>query len=153
MTPFPNNKNLCTEERQKIIVSTDNGSRNPSRHIANNVDGDVVYHYSVEDDLIKEDGQKRCDYILLNTEKHNAYLIELKGSKVLEAKEQILQSERILRNYMEGYRFLYRIIYRTGTHDVTANQILRWKEACQKESRKGGPPKLVIKQMEHVEII
>lgn len=153
MTPFPNNKNLCTEERQKIIVSTDNGSHNPSRHIAHNVDGDIVYRYSVEGDLINGDGQKRCDYLLLNKEKQNAYLIELKGSKVIEAREQILQSERVIRDYLKGYRFLYRIIYRTGTHDVAANQIIRWKEVCQKETGKGVPPKLVIKQKEYTEDI
>ena len=74
--PLKGITSLCSKYAMQI-VSKDKG--NPQYHRAKNkIDGNVIKAGS------------RCDYLLLNEESRMAYLIELKGSDLVKAAEDIL---------------------------------------------------------------
>lgn len=52
----------------------------------------------------------RCDYLLMNETKKVAYLIELKGSDLVKAAEQLENTEKMLRQELFGYSLRYRIV-------------------------------------------
>lgn len=72
---------LC-ELRQRIIVSRDEGQAR--EHRAQNVDGCRVSHYKIDGTVIR-DASKRCDFLLMNDDLSDAYLIELKGTNIEDA--------------------------------------------------------------------
>lgn len=118
--------NLCKNDSHKaIIVSRDKGSK--CSHTANNVDGDEVKHFQVDGDVIKDKTINKCDFLLLNTVKKNAYFIELKGSDIRHAIIQVENTKELLTSQLKGYNYLYRIVYKSGTHDLQSNEVIKWK--------------------------
>lgn len=97
---------LCKDEHQAIIVSKDNGTSR--RHIAHNIDKDMVGHYRVDGKIITSG--RKCDFLLLNETKKDAYLIELKGKSLEDAAEQLERSELLLHPYLKAYSVHYRIV-------------------------------------------
>ena len=119
------------DKYQKIIVSQDPGSK--PKHIAENIDSSEVYQYRVDGYLI-QDG-KRCDFLLLNKSKASIYYIELKGSNLETAVEQIETSELELNRkfqqdldiYVKAY---YRVVLnKVCTHQLDSNKVKRFKQA------------------------
>ncbi len=104
------------DERQKIIVSRDTGSK--CMHRANNIKRCLVRQYQIDGYVITDPNEKKCDYLILNDDKKDAYLIELKGTELLHALEQIEQTEKILGRDLSLYEKYYRIVYRANTHDI-----------------------------------
>ena len=100
-----NFKSLCTKN-QKRIVCRDKKSQVEYR--AENKSGQRVSQYQVDGKIITEG--IRCDFLLCNEDCKDAYYIELKGSDVLHAKEQLLTTQKQLRTYIPDYRSFYRII-------------------------------------------
>ena len=135
-------ESLC-EKRQKIIVSQDAASGNPSQHRAYNQSENCVRQYCLDDHMILQNSVQRCDYLLLNCDKKRAYFIELKGKHIEKAKEQIESSERLLNQDIKGYTIFYRIIYRTGTHGVRSAPMVHWIREC---GRIGQVQVVVIKE-------
>ena len=82
--PLKGFTSLCSKYAMQI-VSKDKG--NPQYHRAKNPAGDYVTHYKIDGKVIK--AGSRCDYLLLNEESRMAYLIELKGSDLVKAAEQL----------------------------------------------------------------
>ena len=117
-------KSLC-EEQQKIIVLKDKGV---CEYRALNPQMDQVSAYQVDDNLIKEG--IRCDFLLLNNTLHEAYYVELKGSDIRHAMEQIKQTVIRLSKYLSEYNPFYRIVYRTGTHSINDSSVINWKRSC-----------------------
>lgn len=121
--------NSGCDKYQKIIVSKDPGSK--PKHIAVNVDDSEVYQYRVDGDLIREG--KRCDYLVLNKDKRTVYYIELKGSDLETAIEQLENSELILnkrfREDLEMYtKSFYRVVLnKICTHALDSNKVKRFK--------------------------
>lgn len=121
-------KSEC-EKYQKIIVSQDPGSK--PRHIAENTDESEVYQFRVDGNLIR-DG-KRCDYLLLNKDKATVYYIELKGSDLEAAIDQIETSEyELKRKFQEELAFYVKAYYRVVlnkvcTHQLDSNRVKRFK--------------------------
>lgn len=112
------------KKNQPIIVSEENRVK----HIAHNVDRHGVRHFRLDGEVIACNNGKRCDYLLINDDKKNAYLIELKGSHIKDAVDQIEETDRILRSSLPGYTFFYRIVYRKSpTHNINSSKISRWK--------------------------
>lgn len=72
-------------------------------------------------------GEERCDYLLLNDEAATSYYIELKGSDLPKAIRQIENTIKLLSPSLPGYAVLRRIVYHTGSHNVHASEVLRWK--------------------------
>ena len=122
-------ENLCTDERQKTIISRDR--RSDCQHRANNVEKQnnlrsAVRQYKVDGNIIK-DGNK-CDYLVLNDDLKTAYLIELKGSKIHDAIKQLEDTLQIMKDNLPDYNFFLRIAYTGKTHTVRDNKITRWKD-------------------------
>lgn len=114
------------EERQKIIVAKDSGS--PCKYIAQNESRNHVRFYRIDGEVIK-DGC-RCDFFLLNIDKQDAYYIETKGSDIEHAITQIEETEKILSKETEGYQNYYRIVFKSGTHDLYSSRVTKWKKKC-----------------------
>lgn len=86
----------------------------------------------------------------MNQDKKSAYLIELKGSNVLHAMDQVLSAENLLKEDLVGYSVFYRIIYRSRTQEVRKSRIIRWKE---KEGKRNGIPMVILKEKQLEELI
>lgn len=107
-------KSIC-KINQKIIVSEEN----KRKHIANNIDENRVFQFRIDGDIIpKSTSMKRCDYLVKNEEKKDLYFIELKGTDVKKAIDQITDTIDYLKNEINGYSILPRIIYRPNSHGV-----------------------------------
>ncbi len=99
------------------IVSREKGKT----HRALNNDRNTVYQYIIDGEVIlKSDPQKRCDYLVENEDKKAAYLIELKGTDLPHALEQIEATIQLFsRKFRENsYNFYPRIVYGSNTHAV-----------------------------------
>lgn len=99
---------LC-DKKQAIVVSQDKKSKNTCRHIARNTDACIVAQFQLDGDIFQLDGnifqghEVRCDFLVLNQDKKNAYFIELKGSNIMHAKQQVESSANLLRDDLTGY--------------------------------------------------
>lgn len=59
-------------------------------------------HYKIDGVVIKVGS--RCDYLLMNEEARIAYLIELKGSDLVKAAEQLEATENVLQRELLTYK-------------------------------------------------
>lgn len=84
-------------------------------------------HFKVDGEVFRGPGEERCDYLLLNDEAATSYYIELKGSDLPKAIRQIENTIKLLSPSLPGYAVLRRIVYHTGSHNVHASEVLRWK--------------------------
>lgn len=55
---------------------------------------------------------RKCDFLLINDTKRDAYLIEVKGTDLLSTIEQLEKTEEVLGADLKGYQKKYRIVYR-----------------------------------------
>ena len=77
---------------KKVYVSAEKGRK----HIANNPAGQYeVRQYRLDGNIVKN--MMCCDYLLLNDSYMNAYYIELKGSDIAHAVEQLEAGLRIFK--------------------------------------------------------
>ena len=139
---------LCGE-RQSKIVSQDRESRNPCKYTAVNEDRLHVAQYQL-DGQVFTGHEQRCDFLVMNQDKKSAYLIELKGSNVLHAMDQVQSSARLLQDDLADCDVFYRIIYRSRTQEVRQSRIIRWKE---KMGKKNGVPVVILKEKQYEETI
>ncbi|MDO4719845.1 MAG: hypothetical protein Q4A78_04210 [Peptostreptococcaceae bacterium] len=110
---------------QKEIVSKDKGSSR--KHKAVNLLRYKVRHYQLDGDLIR--GRTCCDFLLLNDTGSKAYLIELKGSNLDKAVEQLEEGRKILEAELSGYEFFYRAVCsRVKTHKINSRKVRSFKE-------------------------
>lgn len=78
--------------------------------------------------------ESKCDFLLLNEDKGKAYFIELKGSDLLHAVEQLeatyLNSklESIRKNYICCFRAVLR---RSNTHKINSSKVLAFRKKYQ----------------------
>ena len=116
-------KSICSE-RKKVIVSEENHRK----HVANNVDGDTVLQFRIDGGIIpRSSAVLRCDYLVMNTVKNKAYPIELKGTDVKHAVEQIRSTLSYLGGELSAFEILPRIIYTSNTHGVRDSKVRRFK--------------------------
>ena len=106
-----------------VFTSSENGCR----HIGNNTKRQYVRHFKVDGEIFTGTVETRCDYLLLNDDTKTAYYIELKGSDLSKAIQQIENTIKLLSPSLPGYAVLRRIVYHTGSHNVHASEVLRWK--------------------------
>lgn len=120
---FFQDKSLCNVN-QPIIVS----SENRVKHVARNKDRDKVFHFKIDGDIIPSlSPDLRCDYLLENETKQNAYLIELKGTDVSHAVDQIEATINRFRAVLKAYTIMPRIVYRGNTHSVNSAKVVAFK--------------------------
>lgn len=97
-------------------------------HIGNNVNASYVEQYKVDGEVFPAgSGPERCDFLLLNENARTAYYIELKGSSIPKAIQQLNNTVSMLRErHPQCNKIFYRIIYRSGT-GAYANQQFTFK--------------------------
>lgn len=109
----------------RIIVSKDTGTQNKAKHIADNPAEQLVRQYKL-DDYIRN--IPCCDFALLNDDLRHIYLIELKGSDPLYAKEQLESAHHMLEDELNGYVFFFRCIYQSGVHGLQSRKLIQIKK-------------------------
>lgn len=100
------------ESHQKIIVSEENRVQ----HRGINNDRNKVRQIKIDGDMwTKGTSTVRADYLLLNEDKKTAYIIELKGSDIEHALEQIKNTDANLSEALSDFQKYWRLVYRTST--------------------------------------
>lgn len=109
-------------------------------HLGNNVDLNYVEQYKVDGQVFPTgSGPERCDFLLLNEDKQTAYYIELKGTSIPKAIQQLNTSVSLLKGrHPKCSKIFYRIVYHSGSHEVHSSDTLRWKKSV-------GPDRVSIK--------
>ena len=125
--PLKGFESVC-DERAAQIVSKD--KKNPQYHKGMNISRAYVTHYQIDGVVIKT-GSK-CDYLLINEDTQRAYLIELKGSDLVKAAEQLEATEKALQKELSGYSIFYRIVAnKCKTQEIRSSSFrkyqMRWK--------------------------
>ena len=124
--PIKGYKSLC-DCHAKVIVSKDKRGR--QKHIATNVSNSYVTHYQVDGNIMSSNNESKCDFILINEDDERVFFIELKGSDILHALEQLDATEKSLSNHLIPYNGReYRVVLnRVNTHDVRSAEFIRYK--------------------------
>lgn len=112
-------KSLCKSDA-KIIVSQDKKTGNPAQHRALNPKQHFVRQYKL-DDIVQN--KECCDFAVLNDELKKTYLIELKGSDINKAIEQLKSAHQLLKKEISNYQFFFRCIYRSGSHNIRSSKL------------------------------
>ena len=98
------------------------------KHVGENKAHDSIRHFQIDGGVLpKGKDPVRCDYLLLNDSNRRAYYIELKGSDIKKATEQIDASVAMIAASLPGYSVYKRIIYHTGTKTMQNSDVLKWK--------------------------
>lgn len=128
--PLNGYRSLCTQH-QPMIVSKEQGRV----HRANNPQGrSKVSHYRI-DGYVIQGGTIRCDFLLMNDDSADAYLIELKGSDIEHGLEQLEATALYLQAELNGYRVKYRLIHsRAKTQAISG---IKFKKFCRRHAQKG----------------
>ena len=118
--PLADFESTYKEARPKEIISREK----LNRHIAKNNDNCLARQLRIDGYVITEN-IKKCDYLVLNDDKCAAYFIELKGSDITGAIEQIEQTVKKLEKDLRGYDKKLRIVY---SGKVISGSIAEWKK-------------------------
>ena len=122
MMPLNGYKSLC-QEQQAIIVSSEQGRQ----HRAINSDRCFVTHYQIDGAAIQTG--LSCDYLLINKDKSDAYLVELKGTDIEHAVDQLEFTAQILKLALQNYHIKYRLVHaKARTHALMET---KFKKFCQ----------------------
>ena len=104
-------------------------TENRCTHVGNNINRQMIRQFKVDGEVIaSSDPSPRCDYLLLNDDARTSYYIELKGSDLIKAIEQIENTIALLSHSIPEYAIRRRIIFRTGTHGIQTRPVLAWKK-------------------------
>ena len=88
----------------------------------------MIRQFKVDGEVVAAgDMSPRCDYLLLNDDAKTSYYIELKGSDLVKAIEQIETTVAMIAPSIPEYTVLRRIVFRTGTHGIQTRPVLSWK--------------------------
>lgn len=105
-----------------IVVLTDKGSSTSYKY--HNKTSDHLAKYQIDGGLIT-DGV-RCDYLLLNCEKKHSIFIEIKGSDLLHAVDQLDRSIDLLKTKLLGFAVFARIVVsRMNTINLKSSRLLK----------------------------
>ena len=133
---FEESHSLC-KKKQTTVVSEENRRK----HIAHNDHSYDVFQYRIDGDIIPPStGEARCDYLveIKNSEtKCSAYLIELKGTDLNHAIDQIEATLKTFSNKLREYDVFLRIVYRSNTHAVNSPKAMKFKKKYGKRQRIG----------------
>lgn len=103
--PLNGFESICDRNAAQI-VSKDKG--NPQYHKAYNRKRAEVTHYKIDGVVITSGS--RCYFLLMNETEKTVYLIELKGSDLVKAAEQLETTEAALKQELSKYSLYYRIV-------------------------------------------
>lgn len=119
----------CSEfiaEKKNIVSIVDKKSSN--KFIYENHRQDELSKYKIDGCLINDNGAK-CDFLLLNCTLKKSYFIELKGSDLLKAIEQIERSIDLLHCNFQDFSVEARIVLtRTNTIDLKSTKLIKFEK-------------------------
>lgn len=140
---FDKRKSQCAP-KQLTIVSKDKKNNN-RKHIAHNKNASKIYQYKIDGDIIKTNDICKCDYLLENETSATLYFIELKGSDLGHATEQIestikhFKDTKHINDIMKNYKINVRIVCHSKTHQLLETKVKKfvqkYKDACEIEHR------------------
>lgn len=138
---FDESKSRC-DVKQTIVVSSEKGKC----HRVENRSQSLIYQYHIDGDIIRGLKTKKCDYIVeVIKEKPIAFFIELKGSHLTEACNQIESTKDYLKSKLIHYNIHPRIIIKkVNTHAVNDSVYRSFKKKF---------PKTVIASNEYIDIV
>lgn len=117
-------------DNRSIAVVSDKKSSTVYRYINENLSH--LAKYRVDGGLIGDNGPK-CDYILLNCEKQKSFFIEIKGSDLARAVEQIDRSIDLLKPSLRNFAIYARIVLtRVNTTDLRSIAFLKLEQKVNK---------------------
>ncbi len=122
---FDRKYSSCSQ-KQAVVVSQENGNE----HRLCNDSRVAVYQYHVDGGIIKGNDEKRCDYVVeaLTVPKPSAFFIELKGSDLMDALEQIDVTISRCRDELKGYDILPRVVlHKVSTHQIRGSEYRGYK--------------------------
>lgn len=118
------------EQKIKIVTCTDRKSS--TKYIYENDSLDTLSKYRVDGCIINDEDSK-CDYLLLNCTKKISYFVELKGSDLIKAVEQINRSIDILHKDFIEYSVEARIVLtRVNTTDLKSTKLIKLESKLKK---------------------
>lgn len=118
------------KQKNKIVTCTD--AKSSTKYIYENDSLDELTKYRIDGCLIADDNSK-CDYLLLNCTKQVSYFVELKGSDLIKAVEQIDRSIDILHKEFKEYSVEARIVLtRVNTTDLKSTKLIRLQAKLKK---------------------
>jgi len=120
--PFANCFDFIEDKRQ-IVTCSDKKSL--AIYTYKNSRSAKLSKYRIDGCLINDNGAK-CDFLLLNCDHNKSYFIELKGSDLSRAVDQIDRSVELLKGALSGYSINARIVVtRINTIDLKSTKYLR----------------------------
>lgn len=108
------------------FVSTENHCT----HIGKNPQRKYIRQFMLDGGVFpKGKKPKRCDYLLLNDTDKASYYIELKGSDIRTAIEQIDSTISLIGPSIAEYTTTFRriILHRVRTHEIQDNFVIKWR--------------------------
>lgn len=142
--PFRNCFEFVNQQRATVVCSD---QKSATCFIYENRSSDALTKYRIDGCLIADEGAK-CDFLLLNCTKNESFFIELKGSDLIRAVEQIDRSIDLLLNSVNDFSINARIVLtRVNTIDLRNTKYLKLEKRIQ---RLGGNLKKQSRQMTEV---
>lgn len=121
---IPNCNCFCNHNRTIILRDKVGGC---SKYVADNPNINEIDCYHVDGCVTSI--QKKCDYLLLNLNQLNAYLIELKGSDLLNAIEQLNSTLDFLITRLANYNINARVVLtKVYAPDLLTSKFLRFRK-------------------------
>ena len=118
-------------DNRKIVSIKDKGDR---KYKYENISSNYLAKYKVENGLIFDNNNKKCDYLLLNCNHKKAYFIELKGSKLIDAIEQISRTIDELKTKLPDFSIFARIVI-TRFNTIELRNTSQYKELLRKVNK------------------
>lgn len=110
-------------DNRRIVTFKDRGHSTEYRYL--NQSSNHLAKYRVDNGLIA-DTEAKCDFLLLNCEQKKSYFIELKGSDLIHAIDQIDRSIDELKSHLSDFAFYARIVVtRVNTIDLKNTKFLK----------------------------
>lgn len=108
--------------------STFSCTENNCTYIGKNPNDKEIRQYKIDGEVFpKNSSPLRCDYLFLNDTNRVAYYVELKGTDIFHAIEQIQQTEKEIQPSIREYAVYRRIIYYSRSHRVNDQRVQKWK--------------------------
>lgn len=127
--PFDKCFDFVSEQRKKVVFE-DTGSS--TKFVYENNSLDKLTRYTVDGCLITG-GASRCDFLLLNCDKQQAFFIELKGSDLIKAVEQIDATITELYPQLKDFAIEARIVLtRSNTTDLKSTKLIKLENRLKK---------------------
>ncbi|MFQ3575773.1 MAG: hypothetical protein SNJ77_04990 [Cytophagales bacterium] len=117
---------------QKIKIVTCSDAKSNIKFTYENDSLDSLTKYKVDGCLINDEDPK-CDFLLLNCTKSISYFVELKGSDLIKAIEQIESSINLLHKDFKDYSVEARIVLtRVNTIDLKSSKQIKLERRLKK---------------------